>query len=526
MALLPAKRTREIHKKIDKLHNTVTLAIRIVNKDTGEFINVGGLWSPLESKYITTDVEDRVEIKVHQKQWEFLLYLSEALLKNNLEETKYPIQDIVIHGARRSGKSQSLYIGAMMILLAKPASTMMIVSLRKKQGKNIMTQIMKHLPTKAYTYDKREDTLILANASKVWTRSQVDYDAERGESLDALLLDEASFMRVEVYEALSPALVDRNGVAILASSPPKSINWYASKAKQAKSHDKEKAKAVRVVGISLFDNTFLSKASLNRALKSANTLSKDAYEREILGKFISTTGRALPDFNPELHVVKASNLLSKNDVTQELARYAFGLGDIQYFVGIDFNQPPIACTIGKWDNNGAFWIVNEIVEGVTTETFGKMLYDKLKDLGCNNPYDQAVLIADASGSWQGLKDTANRATWKILKNQGWIVFPPAVGKRANPRRDSRLEVARALSMNVAGEIRLFVDPEATNVIDCFSELEMSPQGKGYPNLRSKHIHVWDAATYPIYRVWGSKLGVNFFNTELVSQYNPEDNEDE
>ena len=509
MPLLPAKRVREVKKRLLRLSDTVNLKIRVLNKDTGEYFDIGGLWNSLSAEYVDLEAKPYTTVKVHSRQWEFLYHVVDYTLNNDtLEE---PIQDIILHGARRSGKSMALYVAILIVTIAKPASTVMIISLRKKHGKKIMGNLKKILPPSSWTYDKREDMLILANSSKIWSRSQVNYDEERGDSLELLVLDECAFMKEEVYEALSPSVIDRNGAILMASSPH-ALNWFYRRAEQAKSNDPKKAAAVRVVGMGIKHNTFLSKASIRRAEKAALLLSKDAYRQEIEGEFVSSNGQALPDFSKEIHIIDRSSY-KFDDATAELTQFIFNI-KANFIVGVDFNYSPTAGVIGKYDSNGAFYILDEVLTEGTTEKWASLLEAKLKELGAKDPKKETIIIADASGRWQGTGKNAasKRATWTILKSLGWVVFPPSPTSKANPRREDRLEVARALTLNMAGEIRLFVDKECEEVINCFVELDLK---NGLPNLRSKHIHIWDGATYPMYRVWGTKAGASFFNKSII-----------
>jgi hypothetical protein len=110
-------------------------------------------------------------------------------------------------------------------------------------------------------------------------------------------------------------------------------------------------------------------------------------------------------------------------------------------------------------------------------------------------------------------------TWQALTQQGWYVESPTGKLRKNPRREQRLEIIRALLHNVAGERRLFVDPNCQMVISMFREL---PIKSGIPDKTSNHIHTYDGATYGIYRIWGTGDGELFFGRPLVRQIARED----
>ena len=71
-----------------------------------------------------------------------------------------------------------------------------------------------------------ERLITFPNGGSVQCRSADDPDSLRGEGLDFVVLDEASFMAHRTWmEALRPALSDRNGRALFISTP-KGRNWF------------------------------------------------------------------------------------------------------------------------------------------------------------------------------------------------------------------------------------------------------------------------------------------------------------
>ena len=251
-------------------------------------MRIGGVWSPFLADFVDgRSYEKRKRVALHDAQWKFLSYIAEALrLSAKHDPDKVPIQDVIFHGGRRSGKSVGLAAAALMWAMAKPASVVWVVSLRKRHGERIMRLIKRWLPFESWTMDKRDSTLWFANYSSIRAINEKDFNSERGDSVDLLILDEAAFMNEDVYNALAPSVYDRNGTVAMASSP-NGFNWFYDRAMLAASENEKARQSVRVVGMSMLDNPFLSDAAKAHALTSAETLGIDAYRQEVEGQFKS-----------------------------------------------------------------------------------------------------------------------------------------------------------------------------------------------------------------------------------------------
>jgi len=497
----------------------IEAVVRFVQKDgpPDQYIQVGGVWSLFDQKYTDEPIKDQPkEVVLHRVQWEFLNHIKDGLLYSvGAKSMDIPIQDVIFHGGRRSGKSVGLAAAALMWALVRPASMIWIVSLMKRHGERIMRLIKKWLPMDTWEYDARNKQLTLFNFTTIRAVNEQYYNTERGDSIDLLLLDEAAFFSEKVYNALAPSVYDRNGLVAIASSP-NGFNWFYDRAMLAQSEDPEVRASVRVVGMSLLDNPFLSEAAIKHAENAAKTLGVDAYKQEILGEFKSPIPLAFDGFSDNIHIRKASeDHTERKEMMREIGEKIFNVDDLQYFVGVDFNFDPTAGAIIQFDKQGRMWVVEEHISSQGTEPWAVTLEHKLKAMGVKNPKRSTILIADASGQWQGEGRNAppKRATWRILRSMGWTVFAPSVGK-TNPLREDRFEVIRALLLNARGEPRFFVDPGCEEVLDMVKKL---PTHNGIPRKHHKYSHIYDAVTYVAYRIWGTSAGRELWGHDLVFQ---------
>lgn len=127
---------------------------------------------------------------------------------------------------RRWGKSVLASYRIIIAALTKPNGTYFLVSPSYSQTSIIWRMIKKNLPKE---YIRRtmegEKYIELKNGSLIFAKSGDNPDSLRGEGLDGCVLDEAAMLKPEVWnEAIRPALSDKNGWAIIISTP-KGKNW-------------------------------------------------------------------------------------------------------------------------------------------------------------------------------------------------------------------------------------------------------------------------------------------------------------
>ena len=514
---------RDLESRLDAAEATVVLGMEIheVESITGppkRRMRIGGVWSSQHGMYIAplpADWKPARPFRVGPNQYGVALDFYDAMLnEQRVELGKKIIQDIVTHGGRRSGKSSALAPCGSMAMIMYPGSLGLILGPLKRHGDRIMAMIRRHLDPAAWTYDRRDAMLKLVNTSVVTARNASNYNNEVGDGLRWMVIDEAALLPEIVYEKLSPSLCDHNGVCCM-STTPRGHNWVYRKTMQARAG----SEAIEDHVFPIFDNVFLSESAKRRAVEAAETLSKNGYIEEILGEYVSETDIAFPDFNDDN--IRPREQLTE-DVTPALCSACFGK-PYRFIAAVDFNFTPTAGGIIQMDRNGSAWIVAEVsTSGGAIDAWGQALADTLRGLGCNDPLNECIIIADASGDYQGVGKNAGfmPGTWETLLAQGWRVEPPTGIMRKNPSRKGRLDLISAMILNAAGVRRLYVDPGCTHTIDMFRGL---PIRDGIPSKKSQHIHYYDGATYGIYRIWGTGDGERlFYQFPLVNSLSQEE----
>ena len=144
---------------------------------------------------------------------------------------------------------------------------------------------IKHLAKQRPGMAAREvDRLIeLPGGGSIQVRSADNPDSLRGEGLDFLVIDEAAFVREEAWtEALRPALSDRQGRALIISTP-KGRNWFWRAYQRGVSGDPE----WHAWQLPTVSNPYIDPAEVEAA---RGLLPTDTFRQEYLAAFLDDAG--------------------------------------------------------------------------------------------------------------------------------------------------------------------------------------------------------------------------------------------
>lgn len=528
---IPWKRMRELEARLESFEAPKRMEITFQDAKSGKKLKVGGIWSPIKNRYLTSKEiselkqEQQIElgkqrarlIKLSQPQWRFAIHALEGALNDYRAETldELPLQILLLHGARRAGKSVALFAAVLMIALVKPGSNIWVVGLRKRHGRKIMNRVQRALHRRCWEYDAYNDIMSLVNCTVIEAKSQVNYDSDVGDELDLLALDEAAIMREKVFDKLFPSVSNRNGFVAMASSP-REFNWFYDKAELIDSQDEVAAETVRVVSLKPEDNIFAPIVK-KRAELARHVMGIDEWKQEMMGEFLQKTGLVLPGFEKGSNVIPAH--LMPGDATADVGAAIWrGNPDIEYIISVDYNINPTVGAVFKFDDFGRPWLIDEIITDEPTEVWGRMVEAYLRERGCADPFHSALIVGDASGNWQDPRDKKNMKSSEILKAVGFKVFRPCFRSKKNPGRVDRMQVMRSLVRNAADEPRFFVDPRCVEIIRALRTIPVNH--RGHHDTRHKAAHYYDAASYAPWRVWGDtignrSIGQRVFKTSLV-----------
>jgi len=266
----------------------------------------------------------------------------------------------------------------------------------------------------------------------------------RGEGLDLVVLDEAAFMdQAAWYEALRPALSDRQGRALFISTPC-GRNWFWDL------FQRDGEPGWRGYSKPTHANPFIRPEEIEDARRSMSELT---FRQEYLAEFVVFEGMVFQDFSRERHV-------RTTPMEPHLPLYA----------GVDFGYNNFALVVTQVDKYDCVRIVADAHwQRLTTE----QAVDRMREL----PYaDRIEMIAcdpagDATNLHSGMKDVdLLRSAFPSAR----IMFSTRPEHRNPEWRASRL---RDRLWSAAGESRLVVDPSCEATIAMF-ELSQYPEQRG------------------------------------------------
>ena len=177
--------------------------------------------------------------------------------------------------------------------LETPGSSLMWVSPIYKQSKKVLEDIGAVIGGSSIvkSINKSDMEIIFTNKSRILFRSGEREDNLRGNTLDYLIIDEAAFIKDEVWDTVLKQTVMVKGKRVLFISTPKGKNFLYSLSIRGEDPDQHKYLALK--GTS-YDTPYISKDELDEAKE---TLPEDIYKQEILAQFIDSGGEVFKDID-------------------------------------------------------------------------------------------------------------------------------------------------------------------------------------------------------------------------------------
>lgn len=243
----------------------------------------------------------------HKKQKELI-----EICGDNL--TKYIIACV----GRQWGKSFLAMNVILKWLLEDNNSVGMWVAPIYQQSKKVFEELTKSIAGVGLTksINKSELTITFINGSILYFRSAEREDNLRGYTLDYLVVDEAAYVKNNVWSEVLRATVLVKGKKVLFLSTPKGRNWFYEMAMRGWNDDYKQYKTV--VGSS-FDSPYISDDELEEARIS---LPDSIYRQEILAEFIDDGGEVFSSLN----------------ISATLTEYSPFNKEDKYYAGLDIGR--------------------------------------------------------------------------------------------------------------------------------------------------------------------------------------------
>lgn len=227
-----------------------------------------------------------------------------------------------------------------------------------------------------YGWNEQKKRLTHKNGSTIRFRSADNPERLRGSTLDYLWIDEASFMKPQVWDIVKPATLVKNAIIVITTTP-KGKNWVYQKfyknagsiwtvenplleAKQEPIHitRPDGDPDIEVYHYRSFDVDHIKPEDI---LSEKNRMSDRMYRQEWLATHEAYSGMIYPMYDESAHII---------DNIPNVA--------MQYFVGIDvgFNNPTAILLIGE-DENHNLYVIDEVYE---SQLLASDIYARYKSL--------------------------------------------------------------------------------------------------------------------------------------------------
>lgn len=197
-------------------------------------------------------------------------------------------------------------------------STLMWVSPVYSQCRKVFTDIVNAIEGTPILKNANKSNLNinLSNGTKLLFRSGERQDTLRGYTLDYLIVDEAAYLRDDVWNLVLKQTTLVKGKKVLFISTPKGKNYFYKIAVRGLSEDDPSY--LTLVGSS-YDTPFISHDELEEAKK---TLPEDIFRQEILGHFIDSGGEVFTNI----------------DAYCVLNEWELPKSNVKYYAGVDFGR--------------------------------------------------------------------------------------------------------------------------------------------------------------------------------------------
>ncbi len=305
------------------------------------------------------------------------------------------------------------------------------------------------------------------NGSCIYFKGSDNPDTLRGRGLTLVIGDEAAFFKPEVWsKILRPALSDRHGKAILASTP-NGFNWFKNL------YDKDNAWSKYLWPTEL--NPLITEQEL---LDVRKEISLDEYKQEYLAEFITKAGRVYSEFSGSNIIPKQSPDTKKYDI----------------YLGCDFgfahHTAIVFLAVDRLTQNKVIQFDELYVNKIQMDDIIKMIRIKLNEHHLSQA-DLQMCYTDPAGNADEL--SSGLSPVDMMRNEGFKVINK--GSTIN----AGIALVRSFIKNSLGESRYFITDNNVETIRCHNGYQYDSRKDG--NIKEEplkdniHDHLEDALRY-------------------------------
>ena len=257
---------------------------------------------------------------------------------------------VSVNAGRQSGKTamsqqQALYWA----LSSKKPIVVYWVSPTQAQATKVYKQLLSVVGEQPFLISHKggmgDTEMIFHNKAKILFRSAAQEDSLRGETIEYLIVDEAAFVKEDVFNTILLPMLNVRGRKCLVISTPKGKNWFHGMIQKGHSQDKNYASFL----FTSYENPYASKAIIDIA---RDNMPEVMFKQEYLGEFVDNA--AIFENLTELCVLDRLNFPETGD---------------RYFIGID---------IALKDDYTVITVINQDGDVVDFERFNQSTAPQVK----------------------------------------------------------------------------------------------------------------------------------------------------
>jgi phage terminase large subunit len=310
--------------------------------------------------------------------------------------------------------------------------------------------------------------VVFTNGSTLYFKGSDNPDSLRGRGLTLAILDEAAFIKHDVWsKIIRPALSDKHGKALIGSTP-NGFNWFKDMYETTSSNW---AKYLWPTEL----NPLISEEELKEV---QSQISRDEFLQEYCAKFITKAGRVYDEFTGYNIIEKWSPDRDKYNI----------------YLGMDFgyvNPTAIAfMAVDRATNNKVFQFDEIYANKTQMEDIISLIRTTLKTHNLSQS-DIEACYTDPAGNADEL--SSGLSPVDMMRNQGFNVI------NRGSRIDPGIALTRSYIKNSLGECRYFVCNNCEQTIKSFNGYQYTVKKDGSIKEEAykdnQHDHLCDAVRY-------------------------------
>ncbi len=378
----------------------------------------------------------------------------------------------IVVGGRRVGKSVCFLQEAVRHCLSNENAMVFWVAPTYNAAKEIgfdeFVKIAEILKPAIHTIHHTRLKIVFKNGATIYFKGSDNPDSLRGRGLTLAILDEAAFIKKEVWtKIIRPALSDKNGKALIGSTP-NGFNWFKDIYETTSSNWAKFLWPTKL-------NPLISDDELNEVQAQ---ISRDEFRQEYCAEFITKAGRVYDEFTGYNIIAPWSPKTDKYDI----------------YLGMDFgyaHHTAIAfMAVDRATNNK----IIQFDEIYITKTQMEDIINEIRTVLRNHGLTQGdldVCYTDPAGNADEL--SSGLSPVDMMRNEGFHVI------NSGSRINAGVALTRSYIKNSLGNSRYFVTENCPETIRSFNGYQYTVKKDGTVKEEALkdnlHDHLCDAVRY-------------------------------